>query len=218
SLLKGLALSGSSELLASLTRASSPAADSKGQSVDSIIEVAELLRKRSVSPVELVRDCLARIEKLNPSLNAFITVTADLELKQARQAEVEIQKGQSRGLLQGIPLGLKDLIDTAGIRTTAASAVFKERVPDNDAEVARRLTAAGAILLGKQNLHEFAYGGSSIVSYFGEVRNPWNVAHIAGGSSGGSAAAVAAEMGYAAIGTDTGGSIRDPAPICGGGG
>jgi aspartyl-tRNA(Asn)/glutamyl-tRNA(Gln) amidotransferase subunit A len=183
--------------------------------VDSIFETAELLRKRSVSPVELVRDCLARIEKLNSSLNAFITVTAELALEQARQAETEIQKGHWRGPLHGIPLGLKDLIDTAGIRTTAASAVFKDRVPEEDAEVARRLTAAGAILLGKQNLHEFAYGGSSIVSYFGEVRNPWNPGNIAGGSSGGSAAAVAAEMGYASIGTDTGGSIREPAAICG---
>lgn len=180
-----------------------------------ILELAEQIRQRFVSPMELTKQCLARIERLNPALNAFITVTSDQALAQARQAEAEIRGGGWRGPLHGIPLGLKDLIDTAGVRTTAASALFKERVPTEDAEVVRRLQNAGGILLGKQNLHEFAYGASSVVSYFGEVHNPWDTAHIAGGSSSGSAAAVAAGLGCAAIGTDTAGSIREPAAICG---
>jgi aspartyl-tRNA(Asn)/glutamyl-tRNA(Gln) amidotransferase subunit A len=180
-----------------------------------ILELAEQIRQGSVSPVELTRQCLARIEQLNPTLNAFITVTADRALAQARQAEAEIGRGAWRGPLHGIPLGLKDLIDTAGVLTTAASALFKDRVPTEDAEVARRLQSAGAVFLGKQNLHEFAYGASTLVSYFGEVHNPWDTAHIAGGSSSGSAAAVAAGLGYAAIGTDTAGSIREPAAMCG---
>ena len=117
--------------------------------------------------------------------------------------------------LHGIPLGIKDFIDTAGTRTTAASELFKDRIPTEDAEVVSQLKNAGAVLLGKQNLHEFAYGGSSLVSYYGDVRNPWNTAHIAGGSSGGSAAAVAAGMCFGAIGTDTAGSIREPAALCG---
>jgi aspartyl-tRNA(Asn)/glutamyl-tRNA(Gln) amidotransferase subunit A len=181
----------------------------------SILETSELLRKGSVSPVELTADCLARIEKLNPTLNAFITVTAEAAMAQARQAEAEIRRGDWRGPLHGIPLGLKDLIDTAGVRTTAASLLFKDRIPTEDAEVVRRLRAAGMVLLGKQNLHEFAYGGSSMVSAFGEVRNAWNREHIAGGSSGGSATAVAAGLGYGAIGTDTAGSVREPSALCG---
>jgi aspartyl-tRNA(Asn)/glutamyl-tRNA(Gln) amidotransferase subunit A len=181
----------------------------------SIRQIGELLRKGSLSPVDLTVDCLARIEKLNPRLNAFITVTADSALGQARVAEAEIRRGDWRGPLHGIPLALKDLIDTAGVPTTAASALFKDRVPAEDAAVVRRLKAAGAVLLGKQNLHEFAYGGSSLVSYFGEVRNAWNPEHIAGGSSGGSATAVAAGLIYGAIGTDTAGSIREPAALCG---
>jgi aspartyl-tRNA(Asn)/glutamyl-tRNA(Gln) amidotransferase subunit A len=181
----------------------------------SILEIAEKLKKRVVSPVELARDCLDRIDKLNSRLNAFITITGDSALAQARQAEEEIQHGRWRGPLHGVPLALKDIIDTSGVRTTAASALFKDRIPPEDAEVVRRLKDAGAVLLGKQNLHEFAYGGSSVVSYFGEVRNPWNPACIAGGSSGGSAAAVAAGLCYGAVGTDTAGSIREPAALCG---
>ena len=181
----------------------------------SILEIGELLRTRELSPVELTKKCLAQIGKLNPTLNAFITVTAELALTQAHDAEAEIVRGNWRGPLHGIPLALKDLIDTAGIRTTAASALFKDRVPTEDAEVVRRLKDAGAVLLGKQNLHECAYGGSSMISYYGEVRNPWNPAHITGGSSGGSAAAVAANLCYSAIGTDTAGSVREPASQCG---
>jgi aspartyl-tRNA(Asn)/glutamyl-tRNA(Gln) amidotransferase subunit A len=180
-----------------------------------ILQLADALKKRSASPVELTKQCLGRIERLNPKLNTFITLTSDSAMEQARQAEQEIFHGDWRGPLHGIPIGLKDVIDTAGVKTTAASEVFKDRVPTEDAEVVKRLKVAGAIILGKQNLHEFAYGGSSIVSYYGEVRNPWNPAHIAGGSSGGSAAAVASGMGYAAIGTDTAGSVREPASQCG---
>jgi len=183
--------------------------------LQSIREASVLLRSGKVSPVELTRECLTRIEKLNPVLNAFITITADSAMAEARRAETEITRGEWRGPLHGIPLALKDLIDTAGVLTTAASAVFKERIPAEDAEVTRRLKQAGAILLGKQNLHEFAYGGSSLVSYFGDVHNAWNPEHIAGGSSGGSATAVAAGMCYGAIGTDTAGSIREPASLCG---
>ena len=181
----------------------------------SILELSTKLRKRELSPVDLTKECLANIEKLSSTLNAFITVTSEAALLQARQAEAEIHRGDWRGPLHGIPLALKDIIDTAGIRTTAASALFKDRVPAEDAEVVRRLKNAGAVLVGKQNLHEFAYGGSSVVSAFGEVRNPWDTGHITGGSSGGSAAAVAAGMCYVAIGTDTAGSIREPAALCG---
>ncbi len=178
-------------------------------------ELSALFRARTISPVEATRVCLERIAALNPRLNAFITVTADAAIAQAQQAEAEIMRGEWRGALHGIPIGLKDLIDTAGVRTTAGSAVYQDRVPVADAEVVRRLRLAGAVILGKQNLHEFAYGGSSMVSCFGEVRNPWDTSRIAGGSSGGSAASVAAGLGYAAIGTDTAGSIRLPAACCG---
>ena len=181
----------------------------------SIAEAGKLLRKREQSSVELTQECLERIENLNPALNAFITVTADSALAQACEADAEIERGNWRSPLHGIPLALKDLVDTAGIRTTAASALFKDRIPAEDAEVVSQLKKAGAVLLGKQNLHEFAYGGSSLVSYYGDVHNPWNPAHIAGGSSGGSAAAVAAGLCYGAIGTDTAGSIREPAALCG---
>jgi aspartyl-tRNA(Asn)/glutamyl-tRNA(Gln) amidotransferase subunit A len=180
-----------------------------------ILETSESLRKGALSPVEITNECLARIEKLNPTLNAFITVTGESALAEARQAEGEIRRGEWRGPLHGIPLALKDLIDTAGVLTTAASLMFKDRIPTEDAEVVCRLKAAGAVLLGKQNLHEFAYGGSSMVSAFGEVRNSWNDECITGGSSGGSATAVAAGMGYGAIGTDTAGSIREPGALCG---
>jgi aspartyl-tRNA(Asn)/glutamyl-tRNA(Gln) amidotransferase subunit A len=183
--------------------------------LQTILELGDALRLRKISPVELTRECLARIEKLNPTVNAFITVLAESALEQARLAEEEIAHGSWRGPLHGIPIGLKDLIDTAGVPTTAASELYKDRVPKQSAAIVRKLQQAGAILLGKQNLHEFAYGGSSMISYFGVVRNPWNTAHITGGSSGGSAAAVAAGMGYGAIGTDTAGSIREPASLGG---
>jgi aspartyl-tRNA(Asn)/glutamyl-tRNA(Gln) amidotransferase subunit A len=181
----------------------------------SIREAGDLVRRKLVSPVELTRACLQRIERLNPALNAFITVTAEQAMAQAREAEAEVRRGKWRGPLHGIPVGLKDNIDTAGIRTTLASAVFKDRIPSVDAEVVRRLKAVGAVLLGKQNLHEVAFGTTSAVSYFGPVHNPWQVDRIAGGSSGGSAAAVAAGLCFGAVGTDAGGSIRVPSAYCG---
>jgi aspartyl-tRNA(Asn)/glutamyl-tRNA(Gln) amidotransferase subunit A len=183
--------------------------------IKTIEELSALIRRRTVSPLEITRECLARIDELNPKLNAFITVTAEAALAEAALAEHEIMRGEWRGPLHGIPIGLKDIIDTAGVTTTAASNLFRNRIPTEDAEVTTRLKQAGAVLLGKQNLHEFAYGGSSMISCFGEVRNAWNVEHIAGGSSGGSATAVAAGLGSAAIGTDTAGSIREPASQCG---
>ena len=182
---------------------------------ETIANLAPRLRQKEISPVELTRDCLNRIEALNPALNAFITVTADSAIKEARAAEAEICRGEWRGPLHGIPIALKDILDTAGVRTTAASGLYQNRVPDEDAEVVRLLRRAGAVIVGKNNLHEFAYGGSSLVSFFGDVHNPRNSAHIAGGSSGGSAAAVVAGLCYAAIGTDTAGSIREPAALCG---
>src|SRR5918996_438551 len=144
----------------------------------SIAEASDLLRRKQISPVELTNSCLARIEQLNPTINAFITVTHDNALDQARGAEDEILAGNWRGPLHGIPIGLKDLIDTAGVKTTCASALFAERVPDEDAEIVRRLKSAGAILIGKQNMQEFAWGGTSTSSWFGPVHNPWDVDRI----------------------------------------
>jgi aspartyl-tRNA(Asn)/glutamyl-tRNA(Gln) amidotransferase subunit A len=180
-----------------------------------ISEVSELVRGGKISPVELTRECLKKIDTLNSELNAFITVTAESALRAAAGAETEIHAGNWRGPLHGIPVGLKDLIDTAGVRTTAASRVFETRVPLQNATVVEKLRDAGAVLLGKQNLHEFAYGGSSVISAFGIPRNPIDSEYIAGGSSGGSAAAVASGMCYAGIGTDTAGSVREPAALCG---
>lgn len=181
----------------------------------SLSEAADLVRARKVSPVELTQACLDRIARLNPVINAFITVTGESAMREARRAETEIQRGKYRGPLHGIPIAIKDIIDTAGVLTTAASGVYADRVPTVDAELVRRLKDAGAVFLGKQNLHEFAVGASSVVSYFGEVYNPWNVNYVAGGSSGGSAAALAARLCYGAIGSDTAGSIRQPSAFCG---
>jgi aspartyl-tRNA(Asn)/glutamyl-tRNA(Gln) amidotransferase subunit A len=178
-------------------------------------QASEQIRAKKISPVELTRTCLERIELLNPRLNAFITVMAELALAQARALEAELHTGKWRGPLHGIPIGLKDLFDTAGVKTTCASAVFADRIPAEDAEVVVRLKRAGAVLIGKQNMHEFAYGSTSVPSHFGPVHNPWNPGRIAGGSSGGSAAAVAGGLCFGALGSDTGGSIRQPAAYCG---
>jgi aspartyl-tRNA(Asn)/glutamyl-tRNA(Gln) amidotransferase subunit A len=180
----------------------------------SLSEAADAVRAKRVSPTDLVTACLARIDVYNPKLNAFITVTREAALKQAAALEADLRSGTIRGPLHGVPVALKDNIDTAGIRTTAASGVFDDRVPTEDAEVSRRLAAAGAILIGKLNLHEFANGGTSATSYYGPVRNPWALERNPGGSSGGSAAAVSAALCYGALGTDTGGSIRTPASFC----
>jgi aspartyl-tRNA(Asn)/glutamyl-tRNA(Gln) amidotransferase subunit A len=178
-------------------------------------QASELLRHKTASPVDLTRACLERIDTYNSSLNAFITVTRDQAMQAARAMEREQMRREWRGPLHGIPIALKDNIDTASIRTTAASELFKDRVPSEDAEVVRRLKNAGAILLGKTNLHEFAYGGSSSVSYFGPVHNPWALDRVPGGSSGGSAAATAAALCFGSLGTDTAGSVRIPACYCG---
>ena len=181
----------------------------------SLTEASSKIRSRTVTPTQLTEACLARISVYNSKLNTFITVLRQQALAQARELDAEQTAGRFRSPLHGIPIALKDNIDTAGIRTTAASAVFDDRIPDEDAEVARRLKAAGAVVIGKANLHEFAMGGTSATSYYGPVRNPWAPDRNPGGSSGGSAAAVAADLCFGALGTDTGGSIRTPASFCG---
>ena len=173
------------------------------------------MRTRRVSPVELTQACLERIEKYQSTLNAFITITPERALAQARAAEAAIRAGRYKGPLHGIPLALKDNIDTAEVRTTGASNVFRDRVPAASATVVQRLEAAGAVFLGKLNLHEFAYGGTSAVTAFGAVRNPWNREFTPGGSSGGPGVAVAAGMCFGSLGTDTAGSVRIPASYCG---
>ena len=180
-----------------------------------IAQAQRLVRRRDLSPVDLVEAYAARIRRLDARLNAFVTVTEEDALERARALEAELAAGRWRGPLHGIPIGLKDNIDTAGVRTTAGSAVYADRVPDEDAEMVTRLEAAGAIVLGKLNLHEFAYGGTSAFTLSGPVRNPWDTDRIPGGSSGGSGAAVAARLCAGALGTDTGGSVRIPAAHCG---
>ena len=180
-----------------------------------IREAAHTLRERKVSSVELTRIAIEQIERLNPTLNAFITVTAESALARAREADVELAAGKDRGPLHGIPIAHKDLFLTRGVRTTCGSRIYEHFVPDHDAAVVERLEAAGAISLGKLNMHELAFGITSTNPHFGAVRNPWNPEHIPGGSSGGSGAAVAADMVFGATGSDTGGSIRIPASFCG---
>jgi aspartyl-tRNA(Asn)/glutamyl-tRNA(Gln) amidotransferase subunit A len=181
----------------------------------SIEELSKLLARKKISPVELTELYLSRIERLNPKLNAFITVTSENALAEARTAERELLRGKRRGALHGIPIALKDNIWTKGIRTTMGSSILRELLPSEDATVVRKLRRAGAIVLGKTNLHEFAYGVTSENPHYGPVRNPWKTDRIAGGSSGGSAVAVAAGLCAAAIGSDTGGSIRIPSAFCG---
>jgi aspartyl-tRNA(Asn)/glutamyl-tRNA(Gln) amidotransferase subunit A len=177
-------------------------------------EQATLLRTRQVSPVELTQAYLARIDSLNPRLNAFITVTTDRALADARAAEQAIMRGAYRGPLHGIPYAPKDILATRGIRTTNGSKVTAGWVPDTESTITERLSAAGAVLIGKLNLLEFAMG-SGVVSGFGPSRNPWDLARTPSGSSSGSGAALAAALVPLSIGTDTGGSIRGPASFCG---
>jgi len=181
----------------------------------SLHEVADLIRTQEVSPVQVVEECLARIEKLNRQTNAFITVLANEAQEQARQAEAEILAGKYRGPLHGIPVAFKDLYDTAGIKTTAGFEHFKNRIPQKDAAVVTKLREAGAIIVGKTNMHELAMGTTSVVSAFGAVHNPWSLDYIAGGSSGGSAVAIALGMCFATVDTDAIGSTRLPAACCG---
>jgi aspartyl-tRNA(Asn)/glutamyl-tRNA(Gln) amidotransferase subunit A len=178
-------------------------------------EASARIRAKKLSPVELTEACLARIKTYNPKINAWITVMREKALEQAKILEKEQAAGNFRSALHGIPIGLKDSIDTVGVRTTAASAVYEYRFPSEDAEVTRKLKAAGAVILGKCNMHEFDAGSTSAVSYWGAVRNPWNLERVPGGASGGSAAAVAMNNCFAALGTDSNGAIRIPSGYCG---
>ena len=178
-------------------------------------QASDSIRSKKVSPVELTEACLDRIKTYNPKINAWITVMGEKALAQAKTLAEEQAAGKLRSPLHGIPIGVKDSIDAMGARATAASAVYEYRFPSEDAEVVRRLRAAGAVIVGKCNMHEFDAGASSAVSYWGPVRNPWNLERVSGGPSGGSAAAVAMENCFGALGTDTGGGIRTPAAYCG---
>jgi aspartyl-tRNA(Asn)/glutamyl-tRNA(Gln) amidotransferase subunit A len=178
-------------------------------------QAGEALRARRASSLELTEACLRRIDAHQRSLNAYITVAHEQARARARAMDAELRAGKSRGPLHGVPIALKDNVDTAGIRTTAASALFADRVPTEDAEIVKKLLAAGVVLLGKTNMDEFAAGGTTVSTYYGPARNPWRADRAAGGSSGGSGVAVAAELCFGAIGTDTGGSIRIPACWCG---
>ncbi len=180
-----------------------------------VVEAGAALRCGATSSAQLTDAMLERIASLDGALNAYITVTADLARAQAHQADAELRAGRDRGPLHGIPVAIKDLIATRGIRTTAGSRVYEDWVPEEDAAVILKLAEAGAVMLGKTGLHELAFGSTSVNPFFGAIANPWKLDHHPGGSSGGSAVAVAAGMAYAAIGTDTGCSIRQPAQCCG---
>jgi aspartyl-tRNA(Asn)/glutamyl-tRNA(Gln) amidotransferase subunit A len=181
----------------------------------SLDQASNLIAQRKISPLELTQAHLDKIEKLDPRLNSFITITADIALQKAKEAEVEIQQGKIRGPLHGIPMALKDLCDTRGVRTTAGSKFFAGNTPERDAEVVRKLTAAGMVLLGKLNMHEIALGVTNENIHYGDCNNPWDLRRITGGSSGGSGAALAAGLCLGSLGSDTGGSIRIPASLCG---
>ncbi len=178
-------------------------------------ELGIRLRRKEISPLEATRAVLERITALNTKVNAFTTLCADEALATARRAEQEIQHGQYRGPLHGVPIGVKDLYDTAGLRTTYGSGMFRNHIPERDAAVVTRVKAAGAVIVGKTATHELGAGLTTNNYFFGPTRNPWNLDHVPGGSSGGSAAAIAADMCFATTGSDGGGSIRFPAAWCG---
>ena len=180
-----------------------------------ILEAGTALRARRLSCLELTNQCLAEIARLNPKLNAFITVTEEKARARAKELDAELARGTNRGWLHGIPIAHKDLVRTKGIRTTSGSKLFADYVPDHDADLAARLESAGAVLLGKTGLHELAYGVTSDNPHFGTIRNPHDPERTPGGSSGGSGVAVSTGMALMATGTDTGGSIRIPAAFCG---
>jgi aspartyl-tRNA(Asn)/glutamyl-tRNA(Gln) amidotransferase subunit A len=180
-----------------------------------ILEAAQALRQRTVSSAELTEAALRRTGEINPKLNAMITVLEQSARAQAQAADAELARGADRGPLHGIPVAVKDVFETRGVRTTAGSVIFMHNVPNRDATVVEKLAAAGAVLIGKTGMHELAYGVTSNNPHFGAVRNPWDTDRIPGGSSGGSGAAVSADMVFMAMGTDTGGSSRIPAAFCG---
>ena len=178
-------------------------------------ELAARIKAKDVSPVDATEETLARIERLNPTLNAYITVMSEQALADARTAADEIANGNYRGPLHGVPVGVKDLCQTKGVRTTAGSKILSDWVPEEDATVVRRLRQAGAIIVGKTHLHEWAFGPTGLNDHFGAAHNAWDTERITGGSSSGSGTGVAAGLCYAALGSDTGGSIRIPASLCG---
>ena len=181
----------------------------------SAIEMAEAIRKKKLSPLEIMKAVLQRIEQLNPKVNAYCTIVAENALEQARQAEAKVMKKEKLGPLHGVPVSIKDVIFTRGIRTTAGSRIYESFVPQQDAIAVERLKSAGAIIIGKTNTAEFGWVAVTKNVLFGETRNPWNLERTPGGSSGGATAAVASGMGPLAIGTDGAGSIRIPSSFCG---
>ena len=180
-----------------------------------ISEASSLIHAREISPIELIESHLERIETTEGSLNSFITVLADEATESAIKATQDISRGREFGPLHGIPIGLKDLYDTAGTITTVGSQIYKDRIPSSDATVVTKLRKAGAIIIGKLQMHEFALGSTSVNPHHGPARNPWDLSRITGGSSGGSGSSVASGQCMGALGTDTGGSIRIPAGLCG---
>ncbi len=180
-----------------------------------IREVSELIKKKEVSPVELTQAILERIEEVDRRLNSFITVLPDRAINCAKEAEKNILYGNYLGTLHGVPIGLKDIFCMKGVRTTCGSKILDNFISPYDATVTQKLKNAGAVIVGKNNMDEFAMGSSTENSYYGPARNPWDLERVPGGSSGGSAASVAASLCFASMGTDTGGSIRQPAALCG---
>ena len=180
-----------------------------------ISELAARIESREVSPVEVTQAALAQADRLQPTLNSFITILHERAMSDARESKAALARGEYRGPLHGVPIGIKDNIATAGIRTTLGSKVLAEQVPEENAHVVELCRAAGAIILGKENLEEFAAGPTSNNLHYGAVHNPWALDRIPGGSSGGSGANVAAGVTFASLGTDLGGSVRGPGHFCG---